>query len=322
MDPQDPSLDLLLRGQAGVVARSQLLAAGLDRTRLAREVRRSRLVEVHRGVYVDHTGEPTWVQRAWAAVLWAAPAALHGASALRAFEGPGRRGRDESVVEVLVERDRRLRAPEGVRVVRRAGFDAQVQWNLGPPRQRYDQAALDVALAAGRDLDAVAALADAVGSQRTTALRMRTALADRPWVRRRWWLEQVLTDVAQGTCSVLEREHLQRVERAHALPTGERQVLARHAGRVCWRDVRYAAQSVVVELDGRLHHSSTLDRDRDLDRDLAAAGDGDLTLRLGWGQVVERPCETARRLADVLRSRGWTGTLEACGKCGAPDQPG
>ena len=54
-----------------------------DLARLLRE-----LVEVLRGVYVEHTGPPSWQQRAWAAVLRAWPAALADQSAWRAFEGP------------------------------------------------------------------------------------------------------------------------------------------------------------------------------------------------------------------------------------------
>ena len=79
----------LLRDQDGVVARRQLLSLpGTDRTVVARLVRRRELVEVLRGVYVEHTGPPSWQQRVWVAVLWAWPAALAAQSAWRAFEGP------------------------------------------------------------------------------------------------------------------------------------------------------------------------------------------------------------------------------------------
>lgn len=236
-------------------------------------LRRRDLTEVHRGVYVEHTGPLSWSQRAWAAVLWAAPAALSHESALRAAEGPGRPGRDTDQLHVTVERERRLEPPPGVVVHRVRGFATRVRWNAGPPRMRYEEAALDV---------------------------------------------------AEGTCSVLEHEYLTRVERAHALPVGSRQVLARHEGRSTWQDVVYADQGVVVELDGRLHHSSVRQRDRDLDRDLAHAvgATGGETLRIGWGQAVDRPCATARAVAAVLTRRGWAGRLGPCGKCGAPDQPG
>jgi hypothetical protein len=311
----------LRREQDGVVARRQLLALpGMDRTGVARLLRRGELLEVHRGVYVDHTGRLTWQQQAWAAVLWAWPAALGGESALRAFEGPGRRSRDTGRIHVLVERERRLSPPERVVVHRREGFS--VQWNLGPPRTRIEQAVLDVALAAPDRLAAVAALADASGSRRTTAARLRAALDARAWVPHRDWLVAVLDDVAAGTCSVLEQEYLSGVERAHGLPLGLRQTRASHAGRTMWQDVRYEEWGLVVELDGRLDHTAAADRDRDLDRDLAAAAAGEQTLRLGWGQVVDRACATAELVAQVLSARGGPGRTQPCEKCGALDQAG
>jgi hypothetical protein len=51
------------------------------------------------------------------------------------------------------------------------------------------------------------------------------ALAERQRVPRRAWLEAVLRDIADGSCSVLERGYLQHVERAHGrLPRADRQV--------------------------------------------------------------------------------------------------
>ncbi|WP_461665405.1 hypothetical protein [Gordonia sputi] len=41
-----------------------------------------------------------------------------------------------------------------------------------------------------------------------------------------------------------------------------------------------------------------MSRDRDLD---AAVGAARLTLRLGWGQVCERPCTTARKIGAAAR---------------------
>jgi very-short-patch-repair endonuclease len=309
----------LLRDQDGVVARRQLLSLpGLDRTAVARLVRRRELVEVLRGVYVEHTGPPSWQQRAWAAVLWAWPAALADQSAWRAFEGPGRRDRDVERLHVVVERDRRLTAPPGVVLHRRSGFGDRVLWNLGPPRVRLEEAVLDVALRAPDELGTIATLAEAAGGRRTTAARLRAALDGRPWVPGRALIGSVLDDVDAGSCSVLEREYLVRVERAHGLPVGRRQVRAELRGRTMWRDVAYEDWGLVVELDGRVDHVVMTDRDRDL----AAAAEGGQTLRLGYGQVLSRPCETAYGVARVLESRGWGDAMQRCGKCGAPDQPG
>lgn len=83
-----------------------------------------------------------------------------------------------------------------------------------------------------------------------------------------------------------------------------------------FRDVRYTGQHALVELDGRFGHVDSDDRWADLDRDLEAAVTGQITIRLGWGQVLE-PCRVAIALGRILRSRGWDGSVAACG----PDCP-
>lgn len=308
----DPAAKIL-REQDGLISRQQLLAGELRQHDIERMLRRRELAVVHPGVYVEHTGPLTWQQRAWSAVLYAWPAALTHDSALRAAEGPGRRQRTDGVIQVVVDWQRQLDGPAGVRVRRRRDFAALVQWNLGPPRIRYDDAIIDVAADAPCDLDAVAALADACGSRRTTAQRLLHSLHQRQRVRRRAWLESILDDVTQGTCSVLEHGYLDLVERAHALPKGRRQASHRHHGATVYRDVDY--DGLVVELDGRLFHDSTQARDHDLERDLDAAIDGAETIRLGYGQVFERGCATAAKLGVVLRRRGWDGQPASCPDC-------
>ena len=78
------------------------------------------------------------------------------------------------------------------------------------------------------------------------------------------------------------------------------------------RDIRYALQRTLVELDGAFGHRDTVDRWADLQRDLDAALADQLTLRPGWAQVLE-PCRLAEVVATVLRRRGWTGQPRACG---------
>jgi len=303
----------ILREQDGVASRRQLLDVELRQHDLERMLRRRELTVVHPGVYVEHTGPLTWQQRAWAGVLFAWPAALSHRSALRASEGPGRRTRDDRLIEVAVDRQRHQTEPEGVRIRRTHGLHDRVQWNLGPPRIRYDDALIDVAADAPTDLDAVAALADACGARRTTAARLLRTLDQRQRVRRRTWLESILADVAQGTCSVLEHGYLDLVERPHGLPRGRRQASHRHAGSTVFRDVDY--DGLVVELDGRLFHDSTRARDLDLERDLDAAVGGAETIRLGYGQVFERGCSTAAKVGLVLRRRGWPGRSQPCPSC-------
>jgi hypothetical protein len=162
-------------------------------------------------VYVEHTGPLAGQQRAWAAVLYAWPAALSHESAQRADEGPGRRSRDEALILVAVDRQRHLAEISGVRLHRMADFNQRVQRNRTPPRVRYDETVLDLASAARDDLAAVAALAEACGSRRTSATRLLRRLDARSRVARRDWLRDVLADVAQGTCSVLEHGYQSKV---------------------------------------------------------------------------------------------------------------
>lgn len=320
----------LLDQQDGVIGRRQALAAGLTATDVARRLRRREWVVVHPGVYVDHTGPLTWHQRAWAAVLACWPAALAGWSALRAHEGPGRRShRDDGPIDVVVRHGRRPPRLDGVRARESRHFDATVQLNLHPPRQRHDHAVVELADRARDELTAVAVLAEACGSRRTTAGRLLAAVDAVPRLRRRAWLTAVLRDVAAGSCSVLEQAYLTRVERPHGLPLGARQVADTDSrGRRLYRDVVYAGARPpwrqVVELDGRLGHDSARERDRDLERDLDAALDGAGTIRLGWGQVVGRPCPTALKVARLLQDRGWSGAPTPCAArgCVVPDRQG
>ena len=304
----------LLSLQSGVIARRQLTERGVPPHELERLLRKRDLVRVHDGVFLSHTGAPTWLQRAWIGVLIAWPAALAGDSALRAADGPGKAGRDDSVIDVAVHRDRRVRMPSGYRLHRIAGLGTKVMWNTSPPRVRVEEALIDVASTARDDFAAISVLADAIQARRTLPARIRVRLDHRPRVARREFLSGVLADLEHGTCSVLEHGYLTLVERPHGLPTASRQLRASANGPV-FRDVAYVDFDQLVELDGRLWHDSAAARDADLDRDLLAAVDRLGTVRIGWGQVYDRPCETAARIGSLLRARGWQGRPTACPDC-------
>ena len=103
---------------------------------------------------------------------------------------------------------------------------------------------------------------------------------------------------------MLEHAYLARVERPHGLPSGQRQVRVGTMSGVVYRDVALCEQ-VLLELDGRLFHDTAEQRDRDFERDLDAAANAQGTVRLTWGQVIERPCTTAAKLSLVLERAGW-----------------
>lgn len=288
-----------------MVARRQLLDSGLAPHDVRRQLRRRTWTAVHPGVYVDHTGPLSWEQRAWAAVLWAWPAALCDLSALRTKDDRAAlpTTRADQLLHVAVDRHRStLVTPRGVQVHHVQDLTGRVQWNASPPRLRHDEAVIDLAARLG-DLDAVAVLAQACGSRRTTPGRLLAVLEGRSRVPRRTWLRDVLRDLAEGTCSVLEHGYLERVERPHGLPRADRQRRETGSTKAVYRDAAYGDEAL-VELDGRTFHTDPADRDADLERDLDAACTGAATVRLGWGQVFGRPCTTALKVGAFLAARG------------------
>ncbi len=190
----------------------------------------------------------------------------------------------------------------------------RVLWNASPPRVRLEHALLDVAADATSDYAAIATLADGVQSRRTTGPRLTSALTSRIRIARRTFLGEVIADITAGTCSALEHGYLVQVERPHGLPQASRQARDSARGPI-YRDVDYWPVPLIVELDGRLFHDNAAARDQDLERDLLATVDGRTTVRIGWGQVFERPCLTAGLISTLLRQRGWSGVFRPCPDC-------
>lgn len=183
---------------------------------LRRLVRRRELTRIGHGVFLDHTGEPAWEQRAWAGVLALWPAALCGTSALRAYEGTETR-RAEVPLLIAVGEERRVVPPRGVKIRAMVDLDARTQWNLSPPRLRIEHALVDVIAALGPGTAAVGELTGALGARRTTVARLRAVVGDRSRLPHRAWITSLLSDLETGVSSVLEHAYLTRVERPHGL---------------------------------------------------------------------------------------------------------
>ena len=296
------SVATILESQAGVISREQAVAAGMSAADIRRLVRRRVWARVHPGVYVDHTGALSWLQRAWAAVLFCGPAAaLCHESARRAADGPGRVPADDEVIHVAIDHRRTVRAPVGIRVHRVVGLEATVSWHTSPPRQRLEHTVIALSAAASRDIDAIARMSGAVGARLATPARLADALAATPRLARRRLLAAVLADVGAGTCVALERGYLVRVERAHGLPSAGRTL--RDTARGALREVRYADAGLLVLLDGRFPVRWGED---------SGATDA---VRVGWREVYDEGCTTAARIGAMLRVRGWAGQVRPCPRC-------
>src|SRR3954470_10557051 len=100
--------------QAGAGSRGQVLCCGHNDDFIEQRLRHKDWATVHRGVYVNHTGPLTWIQRLWAGLLFAWPAAADAESAL-ALHGL-RTGSTPDDIHVVITPDRRVREPAGVRV--------------------------------------------------------------------------------------------------------------------------------------------------------------------------------------------------------------
>lgn len=296
--------------QDGVASRAQLILGGYTPNDIRRAIRRREMQAAHRGVYVTHTGPLTWRQRAWAAVLYAEPAALCGRSVLE----PKRTEDADGPIHVAIEHARRLDPPPGIVVHRTVGLSRQIFAADRPPRLKLEDNALLQAREATSEMDVNGLLTDVIGRRGVTTNAVRAALKRHPRLPRRSFIGDLLADVDSGTCSVLEHAYLTRVERAHGLPAGTRQSERLTPNGREFRDVEYEAYGLVVELDGRLNHESWRAQGRDADRDLddLALG-GRLTARVRWAQVFETQCRTAARVSQLLRQGGWKKAPKSCG---------
>jgi hypothetical protein len=304
-----PCLRLLSR-QCGVIASWQAEAASVSCRQMLNLVRSERWQRLHFGVYAAFTGEPTREAVLWGAVLRAGPRAI--LSHETAAELDGLLDRRSKAIHVTVP-ETQHRSPVAGIVNHRSMRELAVRRHGPLPLQTaVEETLLDLGEVAASFDDVVSLLARACQRRLTTPLLISETLGLRARVRWRTEIEQALRDVADGVHSVLEYRYLQDVERPHGLPTAERQAKATQNGRLIYRDALYRKYGVAVELDGDANHPAE-QRGRDNRRDNAAAADGILTLRYGWVDVTERPCETAREVAAVLAQRGWPGPIQRCG---------
>ncbi len=294
--------------QGGVVTREQAVGLGLSRHVIARLVNSDTWRRVSRGVLYTAPGEPPWDALAWAGILVGGQPARLGPEASGHIYGL--RPEPPMPVDILV--------PAGAHVMRAGPWrfhrempDVHSAQTVGsPPRLTVEDTVLDLA-GAGTDGDAVTLVTDALRLRLTTPSRLRAALERRARHPRRRLLTDLLAD-ADGIESGLELAYLRDVERAHDLPRATRQ-----GGRpdLPYRtDVEYEDYGLLVELDGRRGHEG-VGRFRDMNRDNRHVLRGKPTLRYGWWDVTERPCEVACQVFLALAQRGYQQIFGRCRRC-------
>ncbi len=307
MDPVLVAVTALASEQHGCVTRAQCEKLGLSHKRTAWLVRNGHWLRPYRGVYVVHSGKPSWRERASAALLYAGQGAAlsHGSAAFvrgLASEPP-------RIVEVSIPASRSVKPAPGVRIVRRVTMPPA----FGRLRSlSLEQTTVDLIDRARTVDDAMGVITQAF-RHNVARWELREIVRARPRLRHRRLVDDLIAEVEEGLESPLERRYHHDVERAHGLPRAALQVRTVLGGALTRADRLHTAFGVRVELDGELGHPGGR-TDKDVWRDNAALVErGELTLRYRWIHVVLSSCETAAQVALALQRRGWRGEPSPCG---------
>jgi len=321
MSIQIPSdCEELLDQQRGVLARWQASTCGLDPSTIDVMLRSDRWQTLYRGVYAAFTGEPSRESLLWAAVRRCGPTAA--LSYHSAAEVDKLADRPAVLLHVTVAAGREVIIPEAERhgsaprivVHRSRRVESARHPTRMPPRTRIEETTLDLTQVAASLDEAVGWLSRACGRRLTRADLLASAMEHRRKLRWRAELSGALDEISDGVHSTLEFRYVRDVERAHGLPAANRQALVTTGTRSRYLDNLYAEFGLAVELDGRAAHPAEA-RWQDIHRDNALSRTGLIILHYSWTDVTIRACQTAWEIADVLRSRGWTGHPARCSHC-------
>jgi very-short-patch-repair endonuclease len=286
--------------QGQVLSRSQLAAFGVGDRVLQRLLREGRLERIARGIYA--TGYGGWSQQAWAGVLIGGPRAVLGLEAAAHLDGLVRQ--PPGTVAVFTPQQHIVVDP------RWRWIRAERAGRGEPPRTRLAQTVFDLSRELTPDA-MVGILAEALYRRPLVRFELRELLEAGPRHPGRGLLGELLADVVEGVESALELRYVRTVERPHHLPVAIRQASPAGVHRT---DGWYLDYGVLLELDGRAHHSGSNSL-ADYDRDNLHRIRGLFTLRYGWKHVVGDPCGVARQVAQALQSRGWQGAATTCPRC-------
>jgi very-short-patch-repair endonuclease len=285
----------LVERQYGVVARRQLLAAGISSSAIGRAIEGRRLHPVHRGVYAAGHRVLTARGRWSAAVLAAGPGAvLSHRSAAAAWDLLGPSGGPIEVTSPY--RRHRLHAVRPHRSLLRAdevtGIGGIPVTSI--PRTLFDLAAVVPPHRLRR------AINEAEYRRRGDARALRDLLDRRPGRRGVRALRAILDEPWLGqarTRSEFEDRFTQFL-RSRDLPPAEPNATLVLTDRTIEVDQLWRAARLVVELDGRGAHDSASGFERDRERDRALVVAGWRVVRVTWRQLHHHP----ERLATELRS--------------------
>ena len=248
-------LEALIAGQAGMVARRQLNAHGLDWDRARNQITAGRWVERTPRVISTTTGPLSLDQWLWLAVLHAGPRSMLGS--LSAASQYGLRGWEREHVSVIVDDELSFEPVDGIDFFRsRRPYSLLRAPRPGIPVCRLEPALLLFAGYEATNRAAHAVVAAAVQQRLTTASRMLEWIDLLRPLRRAKPLRATLADVAGGAHSGAELD-VRRLCRRFGFPAPVRQrPRTDRAGRRRWTDCEWELEdgtTLVLEVDGSFH---------------------------------------------------------------------
>lgn len=294
-----PQLLEIADAQAGCLSREQCLNHGLGPGVLKRLCGGG---WCRTAAGVNCLREPVWMSWAWTGLLSCGPDSVLGAHASAYLDGVVD-GQPERIV---------VWAPHAVSRV----TPEQIKYRRGsrrshgdPSRTWLEDSVLDLAWDCMTSDEVISIVGRVLSERLSTPARLLSSLSQRSRQKHRGIIHEMCSDLL-GVESVLEERFVHGVAQPHGLPAPRRQV-RRAPGRY---DNLYEEYLLVVELDGdQAHRGEQL---RDMRRDNRTLVDlGLVTLRYGWSDVVNRPCDVAAQIALVLNRGGWDGQLTKCRHC-------
>lgn len=292
----DEILTRLAATQHGVVARAQLVAAGVGPDLIDHRLRSGRLRRVHRGVYqvgpvcppgaremsaVLACGGDAFVSHRSAAVLWkmTPPHERRGPVDITVTSGHPRTRSDIRVHRVRTLGSIEVGACDGIPIT-------------SPARTLFDLAD------SANDRNLERTLAEALALRIVDEAAIRSVLARHHRRRGTARLLRLLEGgpgTAARTRSEAEERFLALVRRA-GLPSP-----AANTGIAgCEVDFLWRAERLVVEVDGRAYHASSNRFERDRRRDATLLAAGYRVMRVTWEQIVKEPEALLVTLTRVL----------------------
>jgi hypothetical protein len=300
--------------RGGLVTIGEITGHGFSRTWASARVKSEAWQRLHTGIYATFPSEPTWEQRARAALLLAG----RQAALCRTAAGFLHRLIKEPPAKIHVKVPHRfvVVAGDGVVIHRTRRPFAMVG---DPHRTTLLDTVLDLADTATSDADLVDYLTAGI-RQGVSPKAVLAEVERRRYFGNRLLITQLLDQGMGGMESTLEHMWHQNVVVAHGLPSPTRQARQLIRDRFIRSDCWFEAFRLRVELDGELAHPGrATDADILRDNDTLLAN-SEMTLRYRWAHALPgAACVSAAQLCVGLRRGGFTGEPLACGEgCTAP----